>query len=77
MRVYDHVVLDAGSLDDIPEQLVATNAHAVLIAAGLDPQTREVVRNELFGAGFRGVTMLDAAADPSQLGQHGGRMVAA
>jgi polysaccharide biosynthesis transport protein len=77
MRVYDHVVLDAGSLDDIPEQLVATNAHAVLVAAGLDPQTRDVVRKELFGAGFRGVTMLDAAADPSQLGQPGGRMAAA
>jgi uncharacterized protein involved in exopolysaccharide biosynthesis len=77
MRVYDHVVLDAGSLDDIPEHLVATNAHAVLIAAGLDAPTREVVRNELFGAGFRGVTMLDAAADPSQLGQPGGRMAAA
>jgi hypothetical protein len=77
MRVYDLVVLDAGSLDDIPEHLVATNAHAVLIAAGLDAQTREVVRNELFGAGFRGVTMLDAAVDPSQLGQAGGRMAAA
>jgi uncharacterized protein involved in exopolysaccharide biosynthesis len=77
MRVYDHVVLDAGSLDNIPEQLVATNAHAVLIAAGLDPQTRDVIRNELHGAGFRGVTMLDVAADPSQLGQPGGRMAAA
>ena len=61
MRVYDHVILDAGSLDDIPEQLVATNAHAVLIATGLDAATREVVRKELLGAGFRGVTMLDAA----------------
>jgi succinoglycan biosynthesis transport protein ExoP len=77
MRVYDHVVLDAGTLDDVPEQLVATNAHAILIAAGLDQQTRDVVRSELFGAGFRGVTMLDAAADPSQLGQPGGRMAAA
>jgi succinoglycan biosynthesis transport protein ExoP len=77
MRVYDHVVLDAGTLDDIPEQLVATHAHAILIAAGLDQQTRDVVRKELFGAGFRGVTMLDAAADPSLLGQAGGRMAAA
>jgi succinoglycan biosynthesis transport protein ExoP len=77
MRVYDHVVLDAGTLDEVPEQLVASNAHAVLIAAGLDQQTRDVVRSELFVAGFRGVTMLDAAADPSQLGQPGGRMAAA
>ncbi len=77
MRVYDHVILDAGSLDDIPEQLVATNAHAVLIATGLDAATREVIRKELLGAGFRGVTMLDGPADPSQLGQPGGRMVAA
>ncbi len=77
MRVYDHVVLDAGSLDNIPEQLVTSNAHAVLIAAGLDSQSREIVRKELLAAGFRGVTMLDAALDPSQLGQPGGRMAAA
>lgn len=77
MRVYDHLILDAGSLDDIPEQLVATNAYGVLIAAGLDEATRDVIRKELFGAGFRGVTMLDEAADPSQLGQPGGRMAAA
>lgn len=77
IRVYDHVVLDAGSLDDIPDQLVTGNAHAVLIAAGLDPQTRDVISNELHAAGFRGVTMLHAAADPSHLGQAGGRMAAA
>ena len=77
MRVYDHVILDAGSLDDMPEQLVATNAHAVLIAAGLDEATRDIIRKELHGAGFRGVTMLDAPADPSHLGQPGGRMAAA
>ena len=77
MRVYDHVILDAGSLDEIPEQLVSTNAHAVLIAVGLDAATRDVIRKELLGAGFRGVTMLDAPADPSQLGQPGGRMAAA
>jgi uncharacterized protein involved in exopolysaccharide biosynthesis len=77
MRVYDYVILDAGSLDEIPEQLVSTNAHAVLIAAGLDAATRDVIGKELLGAGFRGVTMLDAPADPSQLGQPGGRMAAA
>lgn len=77
MRVYDHVVLDAGSLDDVPEHLVAGNAHAVLIATGLAAQTRELVRTELLGAGFRDVTMLDAAADPSQLGKPGARMAAA
>ncbi|MDQ8726114.1 exopolysaccharide transport family protein [Bradyrhizobium sp. LHD-71] len=76
MRVYDHVILDAGSLDDIPEQLVAPNAHAVLIATELDTRMREVVRNELLGAGFRGVTMLDGPVDPSMLGQPGGRAAA-
>ena len=77
-RVYDYVILDAGSMDDVPEQLVSTNAHAVLVTvAGLDNQTRAVVRNELLGAGFRGVTMLDAAGDPSLLGKPGGRMAAA
>ena len=69
MRVYDHVILDAGSLEQVPEQLVTSNAHAVLIAAGLDAATRDVVARELHGAGFRGVTMLDSPLDPSQLGQ--------
>jgi polysaccharide biosynthesis transport protein len=69
MRVYDHVILDAGSLDQVPEQLLTSNAHAVLIAAGLDAATREVVAKELHGAGFRGVTMLEGPLDPSQLGQ--------
>jgi hypothetical protein len=77
MRVYDYVVLDAGTLDEIPEHLVATNAHAVLIATGLDAPTRDVIRNELMGAGFRGVTMLENAVDPSHLGLPGGRMAAA
>ncbi len=77
-RVYDYVILDAGAMDDVPEQLVSAGAQAVLVTvAGLDDQTRAVVRNELLGAGFRGVTMLDAAGDPSALGKPGGRMAAA
>jgi uncharacterized protein involved in exopolysaccharide biosynthesis/Mrp family chromosome partitioning ATPase len=78
MQVYDHVVLDAGSLDDVPEQLVLARAHAVLVTvSGLDDQVRTVVRNELLGAGFRGVTMLDAASASPVVGKRDQHMAAA
>jgi uncharacterized protein involved in exopolysaccharide biosynthesis len=62
-RVYEHVVLDAGSLDDVPEALISSNAHAVLVAsAPLDERTQAVIRQELMAAGFRGVSVIAASA---------------
>ena len=78
MRVYDHVILDAGSLDDAPEQLVSAGAQAVLVSAvPMDESTQAAVERELFGVGFAGVTMIDSAAVVSHLGRTGERTVAA
>lgn len=78
MRVYDRVILDVGSLDEVPEQLAASNAYAVLVSAGeLDGRTRNVIRDELKTAGFRGVTMMDGAVDQSSLDRPGQHMAAA
>ncbi|MEZ5764864.1 MAG: exopolysaccharide transport family protein [Xanthobacteraceae bacterium] len=77
-RVYDYVVLDAGALDNVPEHLVATNAHAVLVGvAGLSGDTRKIVSDELRLAGFRGVTLVESWIDPDALTRPDGRLVAA
>jgi uncharacterized protein involved in exopolysaccharide biosynthesis len=77
-RVYDYVVLDAGTLDNVPEHLVATNAHAVLVGvAGLAGDTRKVVGDELRLAGFRGVTLVESWIDPDASTRPDSRLVAA
>ncbi len=63
-QVYDHVILDAGSIDDLPEELAATNAQAVLVTRSMfDQATRAAVESELIKAGFRSVAVLDTAND--------------
>jgi succinoglycan biosynthesis transport protein ExoP len=75
-RVYDHVVLDAGTLDDVPEALASANAQAVLVAGGtLDDRTRTIIQDELLSAGFRGVSILSEPATAA--GEKEPRMAAA
>ena len=63
-QVYDHVILDAGSIDDLPEELAASNAQAVLVTRSMfDTATRAAVESELIKAGFRSVAVLDTAND--------------
>ncbi len=63
-QVYDHVILDAGSIDDLPEELAASNAQAVLVTRSMfDTATRAAVEGELIKAGFRSVAVLDTAND--------------
>jgi uncharacterized protein involved in exopolysaccharide biosynthesis/Mrp family chromosome partitioning ATPase len=63
-QVYDHVILDAGSIDGLPEELAASNAEAVLVTRSIfDTATRTAVENELLKAGFRSVAVLDTAND--------------
>jgi len=63
-QVYDHVILDAGAIDDLPEELAAANAQAVLVTrAAFDTATRDAVESELIKAGFRSVAVLDTAND--------------
>jgi len=63
-QVYDHVILDAGAIDDLPEELAASNAQAVLVTRSMfDNATRAAVESELIKAGFRSVAVLDTAND--------------
>jgi Mrp family chromosome partitioning ATPase len=63
-QVYDHVILDAGAIDDLPEELAASNAQAVLVTRSMfDGATRAAVESELIKAGFRSVAVLDTAND--------------
>ena len=59
LQVYDHVLLDAGTATDLPVELLAANAQAIVVPdAAMSPDSRAVMRNELRAVGFRGVTML-------------------
>ena len=63
-QVYDHVILDAGTIDDLPEELAASNAQAVLVTRSMfDSATRAAVESELIKAGFHSVAVLDTAND--------------
>ena len=63
-QVYDHVILDAGAIDDLPEELAASNAQALLVTRSMfDNATRAAVESELIKAGFRSVAVLDTAND--------------
>jgi Mrp family chromosome partitioning ATPase len=71
-QVYDHVILDAGSIDGLPEELAASNAQAVLVTRSMfDSATRAAVEDELIKAGFRSVAVLDGANDNVRLDAEG------
>jgi polysaccharide biosynthesis transport protein len=62
-RVYDHVLLDAGTASDLPAELLTTNARAVVVP---DPSMRDDARTtmseQLKAVGFSDVTMLSQPA---------------
>jgi len=63
-QVYDHVILDAGAIDNLPEELAASNAQAVLVTRSMfDNVTRSAIETELIKAGFHDVAVLDTAND--------------
>jgi Mrp family chromosome partitioning ATPase len=56
-RTYDHVVVDAGALPQIPLDRFARFApHAVLVAPGLPDTALSAARDRLIAAGFADVT---------------------
>jgi succinoglycan biosynthesis transport protein ExoP len=73
LRVYDHVLIDAGAASDLPAELLTTNARAVVVP---DPSLEAGVRiqmcEKLKAVGFSEVTMLSKSArsveaiDPAQ-----------
>jgi uncharacterized protein involved in exopolysaccharide biosynthesis len=77
-RAYDYVVLDAGTATDLPANVIAAQAHAVIIPdPAITPMARDVMKGQLLASGFSGVTILDTPLKAMDLGAPGERVAAA
>jgi succinoglycan biosynthesis transport protein ExoP len=77
-RVYDHVVLDAGTASDLPAELLSTDARAVVVTEpSLEQGARAQIGEKLKAVGFADVAMLDRPAQPVDTIESGPRVVAA
>jgi succinoglycan biosynthesis transport protein ExoP len=78
LRVYDHVVLDAGTASDLPAELLTAHARAVVVPdAAMEADARTLMCEQLRAVGFAEVTMLSKASQPSDAVDVGPRVVAA
>lgn len=78
LRVYDYVLLDAGSASDLPAELLTSQARAVVVP---DASMTVVARNRMYdqfkAVGFSDVTMLSKPVLPSDGVDSAPRVVAA
>src|SRR5205823_7265040 len=59
LRVYDHVLLDAGTASDLPAELLTSQARAVVVPeASMEQDARTLMCEQLKAVGFSEVTML-------------------
>jgi hypothetical protein len=78
LRVYDHVVLDAGTASDLPAELLTTRARAVVAPdASMAADARTLMCDQLKAVGFSDVTMLSRPAQSSEGVDSSSRVVAA
>jgi len=78
LRVYDHVVLDAGTASDLPAELLTAQARAVVVPdASMAADARSLMCDQLKAVGFSEVAMLSAPVLPSDAVEPGPRVVAA
>ena len=78
LRVYDHVLLDAGTASDLPADLLTAQAQAVVVPdASMAAEARTLMCDQLRAVGFSEVTMLSKPAQPSDAVDPGPRVVAA
>ena len=78
LRVYDHVLLDAGAASDLPAELLTAHARAVVVPdAAMAPAARRLMCDQLRAAGFSDVTMLSRPCQPSEGAGRGALVVAA
>jgi hypothetical protein len=78
LRVYDHVLLDAGTASDLPADLLTAQARAVVVPdASMAADARKLMCDQLKAVGFSEVTMLSNPAQPSDAVEPGPRVVAA
>jgi tyrosine-protein kinase Etk/Wzc len=78
LRVYDHVLLDAGTASDLPAELLTSQARAVVVPeASMAQDARALMCDQLRAVGFAEVTMLNKPCQPSDAVEPGPRVVAA
>ena len=78
LRVYDHVLLDAGTASDLPAELLTAQARAVVVPdASMTGDARTLTCDQLRAVGFTEVTMLSKPTQPSDAVEPGPRVVAA
>jgi MinD-like ATPase involved in chromosome partitioning or flagellar assembly len=78
LRVYDHVLLDAGTASDLSAELLTAQARAVVVPdASMTADARILTCDRLRAVGFAEVTMLSKPAPPSDEVEPGPRVVAA
>jgi uncharacterized protein involved in exopolysaccharide biosynthesis len=78
LRVYDHVLLDAGMGSDLPAELLTAQARAVVVPdAAMATDARAVMCEQLRAVGFSDVTMLSQSSQPADAVDSGLRVVAA
>jgi polysaccharide biosynthesis transport protein len=66
LKVYDHVLLDAGSAADLPAELLTSQACAVVVPdASMAQDARQLMCDQLKAVGFSEVTMLSKPVLPS------------
>jgi polysaccharide biosynthesis transport protein len=78
LRVYDHVLLDAGAASDLPAELLTSGARAVVVPeASMDADARALMCEQLKSAGFSDVAMVSDPALGSNAREPEPRVVAA
>jgi uncharacterized protein involved in exopolysaccharide biosynthesis len=78
LRVYDHVLLDAGAACDLPAELLTSQARAVVVPeASMASDARALMCDQLRAVGFSEVTMLSKPCQASDAVEPGPRVVAA
>jgi polysaccharide biosynthesis transport protein len=78
LRVYDHVLLDAGTASELPAEMLTTQALAVVVPdAAMAADARALMCDQLKAVGFSEVTMLSKPVQPSDAVEPAPRVVAA
>ena len=77
LRVYDHVLLDAGAASDLPAELLTAHARAVVVPdPSMDSDARSITCDQLRAVGFSEVTMLSKPCQPTDAVERGPRVAA-
>jgi polysaccharide biosynthesis transport protein len=78
LRVYDHVLLDAGTATDLPAELLTARARAVVVPdPAMTADARTLMCNQLKAVGFSAVNMLSKRSLSSDAAEPGPRVAAA